>query len=97
MKPDSQNCFGPKVELLLMGCTLREGRLVYTLPAKQSEMKRESGFTLHCSSVGKRISRKRRKYISSSLSINFPCNYTWLKSSAEEGPGNRETGLSLEK
>lgn len=45
----------------------------------------------------KNFQEKKRKYISSSLSINFPCNYTWLKSSAKEGPGKRELGLSLEK
>lgn len=73
-----------------MDCTLRDGRLVYTLPAEKSEMKRESGFTLYRSSVGERISRKKKenifllRFLSTSPAIAHGLN---LMQSRDQGKG----------
>lgn len=99
LKPDSQNWFG----LQRLDCFLRVahwGMAGLSTHCLLSSLKWKGNLAslspVHL--LGKEFpGKKKRKYISSSLSINFPCNYTWLKSSAKEGPGKRELGLSLEK
>ena len=79
-----------------MDHTLRDGKVVYTLPAEQFEMKRESGFTLHCSCVGKIIYRTKETLFLFSFLSTSPA-ITDFRSSAKEGPGKREIGMSLQK
>lgn len=79
-----------------MDHTLRDGKVVYTMPAEQFEMRRESGFPLHCSSVGKIICRKKGNLFLFSFLSTSPA-ITHVGSSAKEGPGKREIGLSLQK
>lgn len=98
LKPDSQNWFGLQRLNCEPSCGLHSEGWQACLHTACWAVRNEQGIWLHSPLFicWTRISRKKRKYISSSLSINFPCNYIWLKSTAKEGTGNREIGLSLE-